>query len=168
MYRDIKPDNIGFDVRDDVKIFDFGLAKEFDPATKNKDGNYLFTGDTGSIRYMATEVALKQPYNESVDVYSFSILLWQILKMETPYEVYTSMSMFHTKVVKGGARPMPDPKWPAPIAKLLRQGWGIASERPTMADVCETLRDEINKNSNEEVSEMMDASRRSEMSLHGR
>jgi serine/threonine protein kinase len=27
IYRDIKPDNIGFDVRGDVKIFDFGLGK---------------------------------------------------------------------------------------------------------------------------------------------
>jgi len=27
MYRDLKPDNIGFDVRGDVKIFDFGLAR---------------------------------------------------------------------------------------------------------------------------------------------
>jgi serine/threonine protein kinase len=27
LYRDIKPENIGFDVRDDIKLFDFGLAK---------------------------------------------------------------------------------------------------------------------------------------------
>jgi serine/threonine protein kinase len=29
IYRDLKPDNIGFDVRGDVKIFDFGLGKSF-------------------------------------------------------------------------------------------------------------------------------------------
>jgi serine/threonine protein kinase len=51
MYRDLKPDNIGFDVRGDVKIFDFGLAKEFDP-DKSENGFYQLTGDTGSPRYV--------------------------------------------------------------------------------------------------------------------
>jgi serine/threonine protein kinase len=55
IYRDLKPDNIGFDVRGDVKIFDFGLAKEFDPAKKAADGTYKLTADTGSLRYMAPE-----------------------------------------------------------------------------------------------------------------
>lgn len=44
--------SIGFDVRGDVKIFDFGLAKELDP-DKSEDGLYKLTGDTGSPRYMA-------------------------------------------------------------------------------------------------------------------
>jgi serine/threonine protein kinase len=35
-----------------VKIFDFGLAKEFDPKSA-VDGAYKLTGDTGSPRYMA-------------------------------------------------------------------------------------------------------------------
>jgi hypothetical protein len=40
-------DNIGFDVRGDAKLFDFGLATEFDVA---KHGSYKLTGDTGTIR----------------------------------------------------------------------------------------------------------------------
>lgn len=68
IYRDIKPENIGFDVRGelqhhqrlndlthecpigDVKLFDFGLAREIPP---NHAGIHLFqlTGDTGSPRY---------------------------------------------------------------------------------------------------------------------
>ena len=43
-------DNIGFDVRGDVKIFDFGLAKELEPSKKLEDGTYNLTGDTGSPR----------------------------------------------------------------------------------------------------------------------
>lgn len=53
MNRDLKPDNIGFDVRGDVKIFDFGLAKEIDPSKRLEDGTFKLTGDTGSLRYMA-------------------------------------------------------------------------------------------------------------------
>ena len=33
------------------------------------------TGETGSTRYMAPEVHFEKPYNQSVDVYSFSILV---------------------------------------------------------------------------------------------
>jgi len=164
VYRDIKPDNIGFDVRGDVKIFDFGLAKEIDPGAVLKDGTYKLTGDTGSPRYMAPEVALNNPYNERVDVYSFSILFWQILKLETPFEGY-SMSMFAKKVVKGGARPKPEDKWPKEISDLLRKSFGELKGRPSMEDVCCVLRDEITRNTDEEIDEIMDASRKSEMSL---
>ena len=45
-----RKDNIGFDVRGDVKIFDFGLAKELDQREKLEDGTYKLTGDTGSPR----------------------------------------------------------------------------------------------------------------------
>jgi serine/threonine protein kinase len=44
IYRDIKPENAGFDVRGDIKLFDFGLAKELVPAQKNEDGTYNLTG----------------------------------------------------------------------------------------------------------------------------
>lgn len=44
--------NIGFDVRGDVKVFDFGLCKDLDPRLKNKDGDgYRLTGRAGSLPY---------------------------------------------------------------------------------------------------------------------
>jgi len=39
----------------DVKIFDFGLAKELDQSKILEDDTYNLTGDTGSMRYMAPE-----------------------------------------------------------------------------------------------------------------
>jgi serine/threonine protein kinase len=42
-----KPDNIGFDVRGDVKIFDFGLAREFPPDNIMVNGTYQMSGKTG-------------------------------------------------------------------------------------------------------------------------
>lgn len=63
IYRDLKPDNIGFDVRGDVKLFDFGLSREL-PERKLDDGTYHMTGDTGSPRYMAPE-GKKRRYTQS-------------------------------------------------------------------------------------------------------
>jgi len=78
IYRDLKPENIGFDVRGDVKVFDLGLAKELDPKLADEDGLYKLTGTTGSLRYMAPEIAKNQPYNFLADVYSFGIIFWQV------------------------------------------------------------------------------------------
>eukprot|EP00979_Chaetoceros_neogracilis_P014836 scaffold4912_cov284-Chaetoceros_neogracile.AAC.27 len=53
VYRDLKPDNIGFDDKDNLKLFDFGLAKELKPYKRHEDGTYHLTANTGSRRYMA-------------------------------------------------------------------------------------------------------------------
>jgi serine/threonine protein kinase len=142
------------------------LAKELHTSLKRSDGLYNLTADTGSPRYMAPEVALGKPYNETCDVYSFSILMWQMLKAETPFEHYKSVKSFNAKVFIGGVRPQPDPKWPKDISDLLRNSWSPdIAKRPMMDEVCEALREAINRDTDEELVEIMDASRRSEMSF---
>jgi serine/threonine protein kinase len=48
-FRDLKPDNVGFDYTGQVKVFDFGLAKELDPKQKTDDGLYKMSGGTGTF-----------------------------------------------------------------------------------------------------------------------
>jgi len=143
IYRDLKPENIGFDVRGDVKIFDFGLAKELQPSLLVADDLYELTSSTGSPRYMAPEVCLGQPYNKKADVYSFSILLWQILSLEVPYENY-EYGFFYDNVMCGNDRPKMDKSWPKRWVDILNCGWSKKLiERPTMNEMLSTLEEEV-------------------------
>ena len=47
VFRDLKPDNMGFDEHGVMKIFDFGLAKELKKSFEQKNGKYDLTGNTG-------------------------------------------------------------------------------------------------------------------------
>lgn len=47
VFRDLKPDNMGFDENNVLKIFDFGLAKELKSCLQNNNGIYNLTGNTG-------------------------------------------------------------------------------------------------------------------------
>jgi serine/threonine protein kinase len=145
MHRDLKPDNIGFDVRGDIKLCDFGLAKEFDPNRCDRDGLYKFTEDTGSPRYMDPLVALGLPYNESCDVYSFCVVLWQILQLELPFDHFT-MNLLKKMVFKGNVRPKINDSWPTTIKEMMRNGWSMNFKlRPSMNIIEETLNVETTK-----------------------
>lgn len=99
MYRDLKPENIGFDVRGEVKLFDFGLAIELHPEQRMKNGLYNLSGNVGTPRYMAPEIIKHQPYDLSIDIYSFGILLWQMCNLKIPFEEYTNIEGFNAAII---------------------------------------------------------------------
>jgi len=145
VYRDLKPDNIGFDSDGMVKIFDFGLVKELKTHRRYADGTYLLSANTGSRRYMAPEVAKKERYNLSADVYSFGILLWEICTLEKPFEGYTETE--HTNfVLNMGRRPKLDggavKGWPTEVMGLMKKCWDQdLHQRPNFGKVLEALKD---------------------------
>ena len=53
---------------------------------------------------MAPEVALNQPYNEKVDMYSYAIILYEIITGHPPFDGYNKTKMYREAVHKG-ARP---------------------------------------------------------------
>ena len=140
IYRDLKCDNVGF-VGDTLKLFDFGLAREMQKKLRTVEGTYQLTGGTGFFPYMSPEVALSKPYNESADVYSFAILLWEIMKVEKPFgNLLESETGFLEQVIEGGARPPLDNAWPEELVELLQLGWSdIRTERPSMASVYQSV-----------------------------
>ena len=146
LHRDLKPDNIGFTANGILKVFDFGLCVCIKSNLSEKKANYLMTGNTGTLRYMAPEVALGDNYNQSVDVYSFGIITWQILKGQIPFEEMNKKTFFD-KVVRGKVRPAFDRWWPIKLRNLLERCWhDDYSKRPSFTEIVLMLDELIEKN----------------------
>ena len=134
---------IGFDFGGTLKIFDFGLAKELDPRQKLQDGNYKMSGATGSRRYMAPEVALSQPYFLSADVYSFAILLWEVMSFEKAFWEL-SVEQHKEEVIRGEKRPKLSKQWSGLIHNLFESCWHKDPlQRPAMKQAGKTLQSEL-------------------------
>jgi serine/threonine protein kinase len=103
-------------------LFDFGLAKELDETRRSCSEYYEMSGNCGSIRYMAPECALSEPYNLSVDVYSLGLLAWEICALEVPFDGMKRRDHLN-RVIHGHERPPLDPSWPLNIRLLLKRSW---------------------------------------------
>jgi len=88
MFRDIKPNNLGFSIKneDSIQLFDFGMAREL-PAALGLGSNEMFhmTQGAGTQPYLAPEVATNGLYNLKADVYSFSMTVYELMVEELPF-----------------------------------------------------------------------------------
>jgi hypothetical protein len=138
IYRDLKPANIGFDRDGVVKLFDFGLAVEL-PEGSEPNSTFNLAGNTGTSRYMAVEVIRKHPYNCKVDVFSFSILLWELMALCKPYDGLVGQQVKECVSVFG-ERPAIPRTWPTNLRRIMRRGWTEnLVDRPFMTEVKEVL-----------------------------
>lgn len=136
IHRDLTPSNVLLSKDLQIaKVADFGLSRVL-----NKEGN--MTSAIGSCVYMAPEVFRGGAYDEKVDVYSFSLILWTLWTLKDPEEG-KHPQMWATLVASEGIRPklydiIPD-VWKDLITKCWSQE---ASDRPSFNEIIKYL-DEI-------------------------
>lgn len=82
LHRDLKSANLLLDDSYTAKVADFGLSRL-------KAQNRSMTGNCGTVQWMAPEVLASQSYAEPADVFSYGIILWELLTRECPYEGMT-------------------------------------------------------------------------------
>lgn len=132
MHRDIKSGNVLLDKDWKPRLADFGFAKVITEGMPN-------TPNRGSWPWMAPEVMLGQPYSTSADVYSFGMLIYELITNYPPFIMcLTAKDVIHAVTVKKERPLLPEPE--LPIYKVIRMCWDQnPSRRPTMIDVCQML-----------------------------
>jgi serine/threonine protein kinase len=137
IFRDLKPDNIGFK-GDMIQIFDFGLCRELPEECPVEDKKFRMSG-VGTRRYMAPEIFLGQNYNLKADVYSFTMVFHAMLSLQRPFDQYNA-ALHKLLVCQEGIRPTITADWPSEIQQLCRTGWAQdPNQRPTIKEVRQTL-----------------------------
>ncbi|KAJ1699520.1 hypothetical protein LUZ63_008032 [Rhynchospora breviuscula] len=139
IHRDLKPRNVLLvnSSADHLKVGDFGLSKLI--TVKHANDIYKLTGETGSYRYMAPEVFRHRRYDKKVDVFSFAMILYEMIEGDPPlsnYEPYEA-----AKYVADGHRPTFRSKGFIPELKdLIAQSWSAdMHQRPSFLEILKRL-----------------------------
>lgn len=141
VYRDIKPENAGFDVRGDLKLFDLGFCKELTKKLYDEEsGMYKLTQLTGSPPYMAPENFLGKPYGKPVDAFSFGVLVWEMLHCKLAFYGYKFLE-YKERVVEGNYRPPINESLTSRVQELIKECWAPdPKKRPPFERICLSLR----------------------------
>jgi serine/threonine protein kinase len=101
VHRDLKPSNLMVADGDLVKLTDFGIAKDLDATALTATGRTL-----GTAAYMAPEQIRGTPeVSHKTDLYSFGILLYQMLTADLPFRGTSAVVLMHCHMNEPPPRP---------------------------------------------------------------
>uniref|UniRef100_A0A3B3CX03 Mitogen-activated protein kinase kinase kinase 7 n=1 Tax=Oryzias melastigma TaxID=30732 RepID=A0A3B3CX03_ORYME len=132
IHRDLKPPNLLLVAQGTVlKICDFGTACDIQ--------TYM-TNNKGSAAWMAPEVFEGSNYSEKCDVFSWSIILWEVMTRKKPFDEIGGSAFCIMWAVHRGTRPPLIRDLPEPIETLMTRCWDKEpSQRPPMSEVRDTM-----------------------------
>ena len=138
IHRDLKSQNILITKDYQAKIADFGISRTV-------TSEMTMTRRAGTTRWTAPEVLDGGNYTEKADVYSFSIVLWELLSKEgnMPFGDERWEAKVEAKVLAEERPDIPEvAKELQPIVNVMENCWAQSpDDRPTFDEIVETLED---------------------------
>eukprot|EP01124_Arcella_intermedia_P019012 TRINITY_DN26133_c0_g1_i1.p1 TRINITY_DN26133_c0_g1~~TRINITY_DN26133_c0_g1_i1.p1 ORF type:complete len:409 (-),score=85.07 TRINITY_DN26133_c0_g1_i1:108-1334(-) len=132
IHRDLKSLNLLVNKHFEIKICDFGLSRIIDKHAP-------MTGNVGTVCWIAPEIYNnKKLYSEKADVYSYGIILWELLMREMPFGDTETFTI--PVLVTKGKRPKIPKHTAKEWSKLIEKCWHQKPEkRPDFPQILVTL-----------------------------
>jgi serine/threonine protein kinase len=133
IHGNLKPSNILIDKSGQALIGDFGTSRlEIDDAT--------FTGDTGTVHYAAPEMFKDDPYTNKVDVFSFGLILYEILVGSAVFQLSEARFPIMRRILTGDMPEIPARCGPF-MQNLIPRCWSLnPGDRPSFEEILDEFR----------------------------
>ncbi|XP_059470290.1 mitogen-activated protein kinase kinase kinase 13 isoform X3 [Neocloeon triangulifer] len=115
IHRDLKSPNVLIGQNEVIKISDFGTCRQWNEISTKMSF-------AGTVAWMAPEVIRNEPCNEKVDIWSYGILLWELLTCEVPYKDVDSSAIIWGVGSNSLQLPIPE-TCPVGFRLLIKQCW---------------------------------------------
>ena len=131
VHRDLKSSNILLSDDMTAQVCDFGAARMLDVTAQ--------ATMVGTQRWMAPEVVNGDPVNKKCDVFSFSLVVWELMEHKIPFHDIDNTYLV-SKAITTGERPPISSAWPDYLSALTKQGWSPnPQDRPSFDDIVTSL-----------------------------
>jgi tRNA A-37 threonylcarbamoyl transferase component Bud32 len=135
LHRDLKSANVLLDKDMRARITDFGLSKIKSNSISTL-GRY-----TQDLQWVAPEFLSKKMFSEQSDIYSYGVILWEIMTGQKPYaDCGNDIGKLTQRIIKGTHEDIPD-GIPSIYQDIIRECWSYDRHaRPSLGNVIARLR----------------------------
>src|SRR6266542_1628023 len=145
IHRDFHSGNILYENQFDIVISDLGISKSSIKSTN--DDNEIY----GIISYMAPEILQRKEYNTASDIYSFGMIMWELMTGKIPFWDQKDDMELIIKICKG-FRPPIVINAPKGYVELMQECWNSdPNNRPTANYIRNSIYEKIIPNYNNEI-----------------
>lgn len=137
IHRDLATRNVLVSLEWKCKVADFGLSRE----ALDENAYDVKTGGKIPVRWTAPEAITYRKFTEMSDVWSFGVLLWEIMAYgEHPYYDWPNSKVLDS--VRRGYRLPPPMNCPEEVHELMLKCWKEErTDRPPFRELCELVKD---------------------------